>query len=306
MAMKFPPRIKETTSITGTGDYILDGAASGYSEFSRFLSDQDTTFYCCTDGVEWEMAVGRYDSATNAIQRINIYSGDTSTGTIIDWGAGAKDIFIIFPHWLLERLVSGGGYGAFVATSESIGIGSANFIDETIRRSICLGYNNSCYEDNTYTIGYCGDNTISGTIVLASNEGSQIQFTSDKLTTTDENEETLPIKLAHASLGSNEGSSTLFELSIVARQSAGSSGTVGDSKAWKLYCLIAYDTYTPAMIGSLTKTVIAESAGASAWDVSIIGGSPTPVRVTGEANKTIAWVVNVQGVGVKPPAEEVA
>jgi len=75
-------------------------------------------------------------------------------------------------------------------------------------------------------------------------------------------------------------------------------GTVtggGDTKAWELVaCLKRGASGVPSIVGSVTKTVIAADAGASAWDVDVSVGSTDAytVEVTGAAATTISWSVS--------------
>jgi len=78
--------------------------------------------------------------------------------------------------------------------------------------------------------------------------------------------------------------------------------STGDSKVWTLEVVYQrIGTGNPALIDSLTKTVVADSAGAASWDVTIntnndlYSGSPSgykglTVQVTGEAATTINWI----------------
>ena len=86
-----------------------------------------------------------------------------------------------------------------------------------------------------------------------------------------------------------------FHIQIVARQTAGSAGTVGDSGIYDIKGGIKRDgSNNTALVGTIAKTVIAEDQ--TAWDVDADADDTNEslrVRVTGEANKTIHWVATV-------------
>ncbi len=73
MALVLKDRVKEPTTITGTSTYTLSGAESGVEAFSQ-VGDGNTTYYCCTDGVDFEVGIGTYtlSGTTSSIHYITI------------------------------------------------------------------------------------------------------------------------------------------------------------------------------------------------------------------------------------------
>lgn len=113
MALVLDDRVKESTPTVGTGSYGLNGAVTGFQAFSAALSDGDTTYYCVTDGVDWEVGIGTYASTGDEIARTTILSSSNS-GSAVSWGSGDKDIFVTLPasksaQSLGDLVVSGGG-----------------------------------------------------------------------------------------------------------------------------------------------------------------------------------------------------
>lgn len=95
--MKRFDRVWETTTTTGTDSYVLAGAKSAkYRAFGdpNVLEDGDYTEYFATDGTDWERGWGKYTTATTTLTR-NVV--ESSTGSLIDWGSGTKDVFIAPP-----------------------------------------------------------------------------------------------------------------------------------------------------------------------------------------------------------------
>ena len=62
MALVLKDRIKETTTTTGTGTYTLAGAVGGFEAFSQ-IGNSNTTYYCCTDGTDFEIGIGTYTAS---------------------------------------------------------------------------------------------------------------------------------------------------------------------------------------------------------------------------------------------------
>ena len=72
--------------------------------------------------------------------------------------------------------------------------------------------------------------------------------------------------------------------------------TTGDAGVWKVEGAFRRGaTATVTAIGSPTVTALGVDAGASTWVVTAAPGTGTfNVRVTGEAAKTIRWVVRFE------------
>ena len=95
MALVLADRVKETTTTTGTGTYTLAGAATGFESFS-VVGDGNTTYYCCTDGTNFEVGVGTYASSGTTLARTTILQSSNSDSAV-NWSAGTRDIFITQP-----------------------------------------------------------------------------------------------------------------------------------------------------------------------------------------------------------------
>jgi len=91
----------------------------------------------------------------------------------------------------------------------------------------------------------------------------------------------------------SDNSTYIFDADIVARKS--STGT--DYSAWNLKFCINREAgaATTALVGTVTKTLIGQTAGAATWDVNVTAdttnGRPN-ISVTGQAGTTIRWVAN--------------
>ena len=74
MALVISDRVKETTTTTGTCTYTLGGAVAGFETFTTNLSNSDTTYYCCTDGTDFEVGLGTFTSSGTTLARTTVIS----------------------------------------------------------------------------------------------------------------------------------------------------------------------------------------------------------------------------------------
>ena len=96
MALVLKDRIKETTSTSGTGTYTLAGAETGFEAFST-IGDGNTTYYCCTDGTDFEIGVGTYTLSGTTLARTTILQSSNSDSAV-NWGSGSsRTIFCTYP-----------------------------------------------------------------------------------------------------------------------------------------------------------------------------------------------------------------
>ncbi len=95
MALVVADRVQETTSTTGTSDYVLLGAAVGYQSFGAVLANADTTYYAITNDTDWEVGIGTYSTTGPTLARTTILASSNS-GSAVNWGAGVKNIFVSY------------------------------------------------------------------------------------------------------------------------------------------------------------------------------------------------------------------
>jgi hypothetical protein len=98
MAFITGDRVKETSTTTGTGDFTLDGAASGFKAFGDLVSVGDTVYYAIYDETagDFEVGEGSFPTATNTLQRDVVLSSSNSD-TLVNFAAGAKVVFLTAP-----------------------------------------------------------------------------------------------------------------------------------------------------------------------------------------------------------------
>lgn len=97
MALVLQDRVRETTSVVGTGDANLLGAVTGYQAFS-VIGNTNTCYYTIADqgGPNWEVGIGTYSSTGPVLQRTTVLSSSNS-GNLVSFTAGTKDIFVTYP-----------------------------------------------------------------------------------------------------------------------------------------------------------------------------------------------------------------
>jgi hypothetical protein len=90
------------------------------------------------------------------------------------------------------------------------------------------------------------------------------------------------------------GSVCSFNVMINGIQTSGSGGTVGDVGAYEIKGCVKNLSGTTTLVGSLTKTVIAEDN--ASWDVTVVANDTNEtidVTVTGVADCDIAWSAEI-------------
>ena len=93
MAFVLADRVKETTTVTGTGTATLLGAATGFQSFSA-IGDANTTYYTIAGqtGSEWEVGIGTYTSSGTSLSRDTVLASSNS-GSLVNFSAGTKDVW---------------------------------------------------------------------------------------------------------------------------------------------------------------------------------------------------------------------
>ena len=124
MPLVVKDRVKVSTTTTGTGTLTLGSAAVGFQNFS-VIGDGNTTYYTITDVATgaWEVGIGTYTASGTTLAR-NVVLESSNAGSLVNFGAGDKDVFVTYPA---ERAVIGGmGYienAALVTQSSTINAG---------------------------------------------------------------------------------------------------------------------------------------------------------------------------------------
>ena len=95
MALVIADRVRETTTTTGTGTYTLAGAVTSFESFGS-IGNTNTTYYCCTDGTNFEVGIGTNTSSGTTLARTTILQSSNSDSAV-NWSAGTRTIFCTYP-----------------------------------------------------------------------------------------------------------------------------------------------------------------------------------------------------------------
>ena len=96
MALVLADRVKETTTTTGTTDFALGGAVSGFQTFSAGVGNSNTTYYAVALGSDFEIGLGTLSSDGLTLARTTVLQSSNSD-TKVSFAAGSKDVFVTYP-----------------------------------------------------------------------------------------------------------------------------------------------------------------------------------------------------------------
>lgn len=249
-------RIKETSYTIGTSNFVLNGAANGFSSFGSSYENGDNVFYAATDGTFYEVGSGVYVTGVqNALVRFPFKS--TNNNNKVNFGEGLKEIFVTYPATNAVYTASGLQNHTFPKNSGLAFWSSSNIINYDSRiiwdsGRARLGINK---DSPSFTIDIGGDGAqsiirssgfyvgSSGVIFPSGNNGDSNYFGG--------------IQLAHYepnALNSITGSDEVLELSGVAKNSIllkkQNAGLVfaGPASGCTPPCSPDYPTFRPLLI----------------------------------------------------------
>jgi hypothetical protein len=165
-------RVKELSRTTGSGNIVLDGAATGFGSFAGSYTYNDALFYAVTDGINYEVGSGQYilDGSDDALTRFPFHSSNSNAA--VDFPAGVKEVYVTYPGKYAVMTGSGlSGFDepdasglAFWGSNQILNYDSNVIWDKTNSR---LGINNAA---PSYTIDIGGEGTdssirVSGLII---------------------------------------------------------------------------------------------------------------------------------------------
>jgi len=199
--------------------------------------------------------------------------------------------------------------GALKTTAAAGGValgGSENVAVTAGQTAVAIGYNAQGTNQGAVAIGPWAGTDFQGEIAFGTgrwtaNGDFKLSMVPLRVQTTDATVTEMTTgkgdqgAVAASAIVLTNNSTYIFDVDIVARKST--TGT--DYSAWNLKGCINREANaaSTALVGSVTKTLIGQTAGASTWDVSMTAdttnGRPN-ISVTGQAGTTIRWVGNVR------------
>lgn len=102
--MSYPDRVQETTNTAGTGPFTLSGVAeAGFRTFGAAVAIGVPVPYCAVLGAQWEVGTG---VLTDALTMARTPTASSNGGALVDFAAGAKEIFATVPGAKLMKFAS--------------------------------------------------------------------------------------------------------------------------------------------------------------------------------------------------------
>jgi hypothetical protein len=96
MALVLADRVKETTSTTGTTDFVLSGADTGFQTFAAGVGANNTTYYAVALGSDFEIGLGTLSANGLTLARTTVLQSSNSDAKV-SFGSGAKYVFVTYP-----------------------------------------------------------------------------------------------------------------------------------------------------------------------------------------------------------------
>lgn len=131
MALVVKDRVKESTTTTGTADFTLGGAGTGFQTFA-VIGNGNTTYYAATDQVtgDWEVGIGTYSTTGPTLTRDTVLES-SNAGSKVVFAAGTKEVFVTYPA---ERSVYLDAAGSAVTVLDigTLGTSTANITTANI------------------------------------------------------------------------------------------------------------------------------------------------------------------------------
>lgn len=132
-------RIKETSTTSGSGSLVLNGAYGAFQTFLEGVGDGATTYYTIENNSRWEVGQGIYDASTNSISRDIVFTSSASGAKINLQGVStvfctlpASKAFIKDPNYnvVVNDIVSSGQANISSLVVDEVSVsGISNFAD---------------------------------------------------------------------------------------------------------------------------------------------------------------------------------
>jgi hypothetical protein len=99
MAFVVADRVKQTSTTTGTGTFVLTGTATGFQTFAAAIGNLNTTYYAIVGQTtsEWEVGVGNVDTSVGTTLGRTTVLSSSNAGGLVNFSAGTKDVFVTYP-----------------------------------------------------------------------------------------------------------------------------------------------------------------------------------------------------------------
>jgi hypothetical protein len=172
--MKYVDRVKETAIATGTGDYYMQAAVTGFRTFADGFADGDSTEYSASRGNEWETGIGVYESSTNTLQRHTV-TDSSNSGNAVVWTAGLITLTCSVNASTASRIASVGPFVTVPGVLQTV-VGAACFVmpvDSTFRYYQATLSVPASGSSVTFTVKKNGSSLFGGTITAGDYSSGQ-------------------------------------------------------------------------------------------------------------------------------------
>ena len=97
MALILGDRIKETTTVAGTGTATLLGATTGFQSFAAVGDGNINILNCIAylGGLTWEVGIGTYTASGTTLARTTVLAS-SNAGALVVFTTGVKDVFVTY------------------------------------------------------------------------------------------------------------------------------------------------------------------------------------------------------------------
>lgn len=97
MAIVVKDRVQQTSTTTGTSDFVLSGTVVGFQSFSA-IGNTNITYYAAVDPNtgDWEVGLGTYSTTGPTLTRDTVFESSNSGNKVV-FAAGAKNVFCTYP-----------------------------------------------------------------------------------------------------------------------------------------------------------------------------------------------------------------
>lgn len=96
MALVLADRVKESTVTTGTTDFALGGADTGFQTFSAGVGANNTTYYAISNNTEWEIGLGTLSANGLTLARTTVLQSSNADAKV-SFSSGTKYVFVTYP-----------------------------------------------------------------------------------------------------------------------------------------------------------------------------------------------------------------
>lgn len=95
----FRDRVYEVTNSSGTGNFTLAGAQTGFQSFTSAFGTNQAYYLAVNRAVPSEWEIGKFTVSGTTLARTagNVLSGSSGAGTLVNFSAGTKDVYNIVP-----------------------------------------------------------------------------------------------------------------------------------------------------------------------------------------------------------------